>query len=118
ASKYHAHRALVLASLAPGRSVVRGLSATRQVEWTTSALRALGTGITVDDGSYTVDGGPYRTSSVVERGSGGPDGTLNVGSSGTALYCMTGVACLADKPITLTGMKYFQRRPIKALLDS
>lgn len=117
-SKYHAHRALVLASLAEGTSVVRGLSATRQIEWTVSVLRALGTRIDIDGDSYIVHGGRYRASDVVERGSSGPDGVLNVGSSGTTLYFMVGLASLADRPMTLTGMKYFQRRPIKALLDS
>jgi 3-phosphoshikimate 1-carboxyvinyltransferase len=107
-----------LASLAPGTSVIRGLSSTRQVEWTTSVLRALGTDIRIENGAYVVTGGRYVASDSVERGSSGPDGVLNVGSSGTTLYFMTGLAALADKPITLTGMKYFRRRPIKALLDS
>src|SRR6185437_2639263 len=119
-SKYHAHRALVLASLAEGTSVITGLSTTRQIEWTVSVLRALGAQIDVADDRYVIRGvgGHYRTSDVVERGSSGPEGLLNVGSSGTTLYFMTGLAALADKPITLTGMKYFRRRPIKALLDS
>ena len=60
-SKYHAHRALVLASLAPGRSVVTGVSHTRQVEWTTGVLRALGTRIEIEGDDYVVDGGPYAT---------------------------------------------------------
>ncbi|MGA0566306.1 3-phosphoshikimate 1-carboxyvinyltransferase [Rathayibacter sp. KR2-224] len=119
-SKYHAHRALVLASLAEGTSVITGLSTTRQIEWTVSVLRALGAQIDVADDRYVIKGvsGHYRASDVVERGSSGPEGLLNVGSSGTTLYFMTGLAALADKPITLTGMKYFRRRPIKALLDS
>ncbi len=118
-SKYHLHRALVLASLAPGRSVIRGLSETRQVVWTIGVLRALGTRIEVVGDSYVVDGGPYSTREpVVDHGSGSAEGLLNVGSSGTTLYFMTGLASLADRPITLTGMKYFRRRPIKALLDA
>ncbi|MCU1529582.1 MAG: 3-phosphoshikimate 1-carboxyvinyltransferase, partial [Frondihabitans sp.] len=117
-SKYHAHRALVLASLAPGRSVITGVSTTRQVEWTVGTLRALGTKITVEGDTYVVEGGPYKATDVVDHGSRGAEGLLNMGSSGTTLYFMTGLASLADKPMTLTGMKYFRRRPIKALLDS
>ncbi len=117
-SKYHAHRALVLASLAPGTSVVSGLSSTRQVEWTVSVLRALGTDIRVEGDDYIVTGGPYHATDIVERGTRGSDGLLNVGSSGTTLYFMTGLASLSDRPTTVTGMKYFRRRPIKALLDS
>ncbi|UFS60541.1 3-phosphoshikimate 1-carboxyvinyltransferase [Subtercola endophyticus] len=117
-SKYHAHRALVLASLAPGTSVISGISTTRQVEWTIGVLRALGTSIRVVGDDYIVTGGPYRATDVVDHGSRGADGLLNVGSSGTTLYFMVGLAALADRPMTLTGMKYFRRRPIKALLDS
>ncbi|MGC5168522.1 3-phosphoshikimate 1-carboxyvinyltransferase [Luteimicrobium sp. DT211] len=120
-SKYHAHRALVLASLAPGRSVVTGVSGTRQVEWTTGVLRALGTRIEIVGDDYVVDGGPYSTKGagdLVDHGSRAADGVLDVGSSGTTLYFLTGLASLADRPVTLTGMKYFRRRPIKALLDA
>ncbi|ROQ41423.1 3-phosphoshikimate 1-carboxyvinyltransferase [Frondihabitans sp. PhB188] len=117
-SKYHAHRALVLASLAPGRSVITGVSTTRQVEWTVGTLRALGTTITITGNTYVVEGGPYRATDVVDHGSKGAEGLLNMGSSGTTLYFMVGLASLADQPMTLTGMKYFRRRPIKALLDS
>ncbi|TAM71277.1 MAG: 3-phosphoshikimate 1-carboxyvinyltransferase [Microbacteriaceae bacterium] len=117
-SKYHAHRALVLASLAEGTSVVSGISATRQVEWTISVLRALGTDIRIVGDDYLVTGGPYRAADIDENGSNGRNGLLNVGSSGTTLYFMTGLASLADRPMTLTGMKYFRRRPISALLAS
>ncbi|MBF4613647.1 3-phosphoshikimate 1-carboxyvinyltransferase [Curtobacterium sp. VKM Ac-1376] len=119
-SKYHAHRALVLASLARGTSVVSGISATRQVEWTVGTLRALGVDIKRRGNAYHVTGlgGRYEATDVVDHGSRGADGLLNMGSSGTTLYFMTGLASLADRPMTLSGMKYFQRRPIKALLTS
>ncbi|WIE63697.1 3-phosphoshikimate 1-carboxyvinyltransferase [Curtobacterium sp. MCLR17_036] len=119
-SKYHAHRALVLASLAKGTSIVSGISATRQVEWTVGTLRALGVDVKRRGDEYHVTGlgGRYEATDVVDHGSRGADGILNMGSSGTTLYFMTGLASLADKPMTLSGMKYFQRRPIKALLTS
>ncbi|MFZ6993580.1 3-phosphoshikimate 1-carboxyvinyltransferase [Curtobacterium sp. RRHDQ66] len=119
-SKYHAHRALVLASLAKGTSIVSGISTTRQVEWTVGTLRALGVDIKRRGNEYHVTGlgGRYEATDVVDHGSRGADGVLNMGSSGTTLYFMTGLASLADKPMTLSGMKYFQRRPIKALLTS
>ncbi|WP_420368024.1 3-phosphoshikimate 1-carboxyvinyltransferase [Curtobacterium sp. L1-20] len=119
-SKYHAHRALVLASLAKGTSIVSGVSATRQVEWTVGTLRALGVDVKRRGNEYHVTGlgGRYQATDVVDHGSRGADGVLNMGSSGTTLYFMTGLASLADRPMTLSGMKYFQRRPIKALLTS
>ncbi|MGL3200410.1 MULTISPECIES: 3-phosphoshikimate 1-carboxyvinyltransferase [Curtobacterium] len=119
-SKYHAHRALVLASLAKGTSIVSGISSTRQVEWTVGTLRALGVDVKRRGDEYHVTGlgGRYAATDVVDHGSRGADGILNMGSSGTTLYFMTGLASLADRPMTLVGMKYFQRRPIGALLTS
>jgi 3-phosphoshikimate 1-carboxyvinyltransferase len=106
--KYHAHRALILASLAPGTSKIIGLTDARHVQYTVQVLRALGTEITVDGRTFTVTGGPYSPKR----------GNVSAGSSGTTLYFMTGLASLADAPVTLTAQKYFQRRPIGPLLDS
>lgn len=119
-SKYHAHRALFLAALAPGRSTIRGVSSTRQVEWTVSVLRALGVGIEIDGDKYVVDGrdGQFVATDIHQRGSDGANGLLNVGSSGTTLYFLVGLTSLADQPMEITGMKYFRRRPIGALLHA
>jgi cyclohexanecarboxylate-CoA ligase len=107
-SKYHAHRALILASLAPGTSRIVGLSDARHVHYTMDVLRALGTKIEVDDQTLIVQGGPYRVRRKV----------VSVGSSGSTLYFMIGLATLADAPITLTAQKYFRRRPVGPLLDA
>jgi 3-phosphoshikimate 1-carboxyvinyltransferase len=107
-SKYHAHRALILASLAPGRTRITGASGARHVGSTIEVLRALGTEIELDAGGFTVHGGPYRPYRP----------SASVGSSGSTLYFMIGLAALADRPFTLTGQKYFQRRPVGALLEA
>ena len=107
-SKYHAHRALMLASLAPGETRIIGASGARHVRSTIEVLRGLGTRIEQDETGFVVQGGPYsprRTS-------------VSVGSSGTTLYFMIGLAALADAPVTLTGQKYFQRRPVGPLLGA
>lgn len=107
-SKYHAHRALVLASLAPGVSRIHGLSDAGHVRHTISALRRLGTAIDVDGDTFLVRGGQYR-----------PQGErVSVGSSGTTLYFLTPLVALATSPVTIVGQKYFQRRPIRPLLDA
>ncbi|MFB7215056.1 3-phosphoshikimate 1-carboxyvinyltransferase [Streptomyces sp. NPDC056255] len=107
-SKYHVHRALILASLAEGTSRITGVSDARHVQYTIRLLRDLGTRITVEGDSYVVRGGPYRP----RRDS------VSAGSSGTTLYFMLGLASLADSPVTVTGQKYFQRRPVGPLLDA
>jgi cyclohexanecarboxylate-CoA ligase len=107
-SKYHAHRALILASLAPGTSRIEGLSDAGHVRYTIQALRRLGTKIDIDGDTFIVRGGPYQPSR--------PD--ISVGSSGTTLYFLTGLASLATAPVTIVGQKYFQRRPIGPLLQA
>src|SRR5579863_1700297 len=107
-SKYHAHRALILASLAHGTSRIRGLSDARHVQYTMDVLRALGTKIEIDGEALLVTGGPYHVRRKV----------VSVGSSGSTLYFMIGLAALADAPITLTAQKYFRRRPVGPLLDA
>ncbi|MEU9325937.1 3-phosphoshikimate 1-carboxyvinyltransferase [Streptomyces canus] len=107
-SKYHVHRALILASLADGTSRIQGVSDARHVRYTVRLLRDLGTRITVEGDTYVVTGGRYR-----------PRGTsVSAGSSGTTLYFMLGLASLADTPVTVTGQKYFRRRPVGPLLDA
>jgi 3-phosphoshikimate 1-carboxyvinyltransferase len=107
-SKYHAHRALILASLAPGVSRIEGLSDAGHVRHTISALRKLGTSISVDGETFVVRGGQYRPSQT----------EISVGSSGTTLYFLTGLVSLATAPVTIVGQKYFQRRPIGPLLEA
>jgi cyclohexanecarboxylate-CoA ligase len=109
ASKYHAHRALMLASLAEGESRIKGGVAARHVQSTIEVLSGLGTEIEQTQEGFLVRGGlPYRPLRD----------TLSVGSSGTTLYFMIGLASLADTPVTLTGQKYFQRRPVGPLLEA
>ena len=105
-SKYHAHRALILASLAPGTSTVHGLSDAHHVRYTVELLRALGVRVEVDGDTFVVHGGAYHP----------VRDTVTAGSSGTTLYFMIGLASLADAPVTVTGQKYFQRRPVAPLL--
>ena len=105
-SKYHAHRALILASLAHGESRIAGLTHARHVRYTIDVLRALGTRIDVDGDSFVVRGGQYRARRR----------EISVGSSGSTLYFMIGLASLADAPVTILGQRYFQRRPVGPLL--
>ncbi|MGH8294929.1 MAG: 3-phosphoshikimate 1-carboxyvinyltransferase [Steroidobacteraceae bacterium] len=107
-SKYHAHRALILASLAPGRSRIVGLTHARHVESTLEVLRGLGTRIDIDGDTFIVDGGPYKPLARV----------LSVGSSGSTLYFMAGLCALAETPVTLAGQRYLQRRPVGPLLEA
>ncbi|MEV5900388.1 3-phosphoshikimate 1-carboxyvinyltransferase [Streptomyces sp. NPDC052127] len=107
-SKYHAHRALILASLADGVSRVHGLSDARHVGYTVRLLRDLGVQIARDGDTFVVHGlgGRYRPRREA----------ISAGSSGTTLYFMIGLASLSDRAVSVTGQKYFRRRPVGPLL--
>jgi cyclohexanecarboxylate-CoA ligase len=107
-SKYHAHRALLLASLANGTSRIHGASNADHVRHTLTALRDLGTPVTIIGDTFEVCGGRYRPQRP----------NISVGSSGTTLYFLTGLASLAEAPVTITGQKYFRHRPIRPLLEA
>lgn len=117
-SKYHVHRALMLAALSPGVSRITGRSRTRQVGWTIDALRHLGVQVDIEDDGYVVHGvgGHFLASGSVSNGP--RPGVIDIGSSGTTLYFLAGLVSLARTPVTVTGMKYVQRRPIRALLQA
>jgi cyclohexanecarboxylate-CoA ligase len=105
-SKYHAHRALMLAALAPGQSTIVDRTAARHVTFTVQALRALGTQIENAGTGWRVTGGQF--SPVSDE--------VSVGSSGTTLYFLLGLAALGDRPVRFVGQRYFRRRPIGPLL--
>ncbi|XES01408.1 3-phosphoshikimate 1-carboxyvinyltransferase [Streptomyces sp. S1D4-11] len=109
-SKYHAHRALILASLANGVSRIHGVSDARHVDYTVRLLRGLGVTIAIEGNTFVVlgRGGSYRPRRE----------SVSAGSSGTTLYFMIGLASLSDRPVMVTGQKYFRRRPVGPLLEA
>ena len=107
-SKYHAHRALILGSPAACASHIDGTSDARHASFTIGPLRGLGTEIEAQDGTLTVRGGPYQP-----RRS-----RISLGSSGSTFYFLTGLASLADRPVTFEGQRYLQRRPVGAQLQA
>ena len=106
ASELHLQRALILASLAPGMSRIIGRSDAGRVRTTIAALRALGTRIEVDGAGFLVLGGDYRACAD----------EISVGASVATLHLLTGLTCLADAPLRITGQSYLARRPIAPLL--
>jgi cyclohexanecarboxylate-CoA ligase len=106
-SKYHAHRALMLAALADGESTIRARTDARHVGFTVHALRGLGANIAAAGDGWRVRGEAGFTPKAAE---------VSVGSSGTTLYFLIGLAALSDRPVTITGQRYFKRRPIGPLL--
>lgn len=103
------HRALMLAALARGRSRIRDILASADVQSTASVLRALG----VDVPSLTGSG---ATDFVVEgrgfQGLRAANGTLDCGNSGTTARLMAGIAAGHPFASRFTGDASLSRRPM------
>ena len=108
ADKSVAHRAAILAALAPGRSEIVGYSDAHDPQSTLACLRALGVQIDEGaDGRLVVHGGTLRA----------PEAPLDCGNSGTTMRLLAGV--LAGQPFasTLTGDASLSGRPMGRVAD-
>ena len=105
------HRALFVAALARGSSVIRGLLTADDVRGTARVLRALGVGI-----SPVKEGAAVR---VEARGLRlrAPAGTLQCGNSGTT--ARLGLGVLAGQPFAarLSGDASLRRRPMRRVTE-
>ena len=107
-SKSLTNRALVLAALADGRSVVRRPLRSRDTELMAAALRVLGVGVADDGEDWVVDGVP----GVLHPA--GP--AVDVGNAGTVARFLPAVAALADGPVSFDGDPRVRERPLAPLL--
>lgn len=97
------HRALVLGSLARGRSVVRGLSPGGDVGATAVAVRSLGARVgRGGSGEVTVTGGRLRE----------PAAALEVGNSGTAARLLAGLVSAFPWLTVIQGDESVNARPM------
>lgn len=109
AAKAHTLRALVISSMAKGRTVIKHpLLAEDQLNLI-GALRGLGIEIEQLADKLIVTGCGGKYSPVAE--------TLNVGESGVSMNFLIAAACLADKPVIITGTKRLTERPIGEVVD-
>jgi 3-phosphoshikimate 1-carboxyvinyltransferase len=95
------HRALILGSIASGRSTLRGLSPGADVRSTIACLRELGADF---DGS-TLEG-------CGMRGLRQASGALDCGNSGTTMRLLSGLLAAQDFESELTGDESLSRRPM------
>ena len=99
------HRALIIAAMAEGTSVVRGLSDGDDVARTRAAIEAMGATI---DGEK-IAGGRSRLHE--------PDDVLDMGNSGTGIRLLAGLCAGFPWMTVLTGDASIRRRPMRRVLD-
>ncbi len=107
-SKSLSARYLVLAALADGPSVLRGLLSSRDTRLMAEALRALGATVTPGERDWTVVPGPAPAGPV----------SVDVGLAGTVMRFVPPMAALADGPVTFDGDPQAYARPVGPLLEA
>jgi 3-phosphoshikimate 1-carboxyvinyltransferase len=105
------HRALILGSLAIGRTRITGLLDGDDVLCTARAMAALGAGIGRDsDGSWRVDG--VGLGGLIE-----PDALLDLGNSGTGARLLMGVVASHAITAFFTGDASLRHRPMARVAE-
>ncbi|NPU86243.1 MAG: 3-phosphoshikimate 1-carboxyvinyltransferase [Syntrophaceae bacterium] len=109
-SKSYTQRALIMAALAGGRSVLRNALDAEDSVRLVQALRSLGTGIR------------WEGEDLVVTGTGGmltpPGSALFLGNNGTAMRLLTSVVALGNGTFTLTGDRRLCERPVGPLREA
>jgi 3-phosphoshikimate 1-carboxyvinyltransferase len=105
-SKSLTNRALVLAALSDGPSIVRSALRSRDTELMAGALRVLGAEVDTAGDDWKVTPAPAR---------GG--GTVDCGLAGTAMRFVPPVAALADGAVVFDGDPHARTRPMRSVLD-
>ena len=110
ASKSYTHRAIIIASLADGISIIKSPLISDDTKATIEACQKLGAKITSGKGFLTITGihghFPKRKSTI----------NISCGMSGTTMRLMTAVATLAQSKVVIDGEKRLRERPMKDLL--
>jgi len=107
-SKSYTHRAIIIASLADGKSVISNPLISADTLASINACKAIGAEIEVKNDKIIVDG--VRGNPTL------PEKIIDVENSGTTLRIMAAVASLCNGKVTLTGDESVQERPMQPLL--
>ena len=107
-SKSYTHRAIILASISKGTSIIRDPLISLDTISTIRAMEAMGAVIEQNEDTIKITG----------NGIHAPSGTIDVNNSGTTMRLLSGVVSSFDLPVTLTGDASIQKRPMGPLLDA
>lgn len=109
ASKSYLQRALVIASMAEGRSILNNVSWANDTRSVCDVVRQLGADVLEYNDRLTIHPG----------GSTPKDGTVfHVGESGLALRMLSSVAAFYDSNLGLDGSGSLRSRPVKPIVDT
>jgi len=107
-NKSYTHRAIFLASLADGKSVIKNVLYSRDTNATISACKSFGATIIQDSSSLTVNGIKEVKSSS----------KIDASNSGTTIRIAAAVASLGKGKTVLSGDESLRQRPMRPLLEA
>ncbi|MBM3286979.1 MAG: 3-phosphoshikimate 1-carboxyvinyltransferase [Candidatus Eisenbacteria bacterium] len=107
-SKSATQRALLLASLAPGTSTLRGALDCDDARALRGALQRLGIDVRTEGTEWTVQGGVYRS----------PSEPLFCAEAGTCLRFLAAASLLIEDRVTLDAAEQLRRRPVREVVDA
>jgi 3-phosphoshikimate 1-carboxyvinyltransferase len=105
-----AHRALICAGLAEGKSVIDNIAASEDILATIDCLRALGAEINYDTEAMRAE---VKGTDPASRG----EASLHCRESGSTLRFMLPLCALSDDPAALTGSRRLMERPLTIYED-
>ncbi len=109
-SKSYTQRALVIAALAKGKSVIKNPLFSDDTNYMVRALKNFGVKIERSGNNLLINGANGRLKQ--------PKSSVFVGNAGTAMRFLTAIAAISEGETTITGDKRMQQRPIQDLLDA
>ena len=109
-SKSHTQRAIILAAIAAGKSILHNPLDSEDTFYLIAALKSLGADISSRDGDLYIDGNGGRLAD--------PGKELYLGNNGTAMRILTGLVAIGPGVFTLTGDDRLRERPLEPLLGA
>ena len=109
-SKSITHRAVIAASLADGRSVLKDFLKCEDTLYTINAMREIGAEINIEGNDLKIEGrdGKFSPGPIRKE--------IYLGNSGTSLRLFLSVAALCRGDVFITGTKRMQQRPVGPLV--
>jgi 3-phosphoshikimate 1-carboxyvinyltransferase len=104
------HRALLIASLANGKSFLKNISESDDVKSTMNCIEVLGTGVEVRGNEVIISGRGYK-------GFKQPLNPLYAGNSGTTARLLAGILAAQNFESIITGDESLSSRPMRRIIE-
>ena len=108
-NKSYTHRALLIASLAQGESIIKNVLRASDTNASIEACKSFGAQIQENEKSVTIKGiKEFKPEDTI----------IDAANSGTTIRIATAIASLSNAKTVLSGDESLQQRPMKPLLDA